>query len=127
MNPVLAGILAAIPLSLLGILYMLLRGRALVQVLQTENPEAGDMTTNQWFILMFGALALAPFLLGILSGLIFRWLGNPPLFMGIALGAATLFTILAWVSRTPMPGEKTVMNWLVALDFGLLMPFLTQI
>jgi ABC-type Mn2+/Zn2+ transport system permease subunit len=127
MNPILAGILAAIPLSLLGMFLMLRRGRDLVKVLQADSQEADSLTATQWYWLMYSTLGLAPLLFGILAGIVFNWLDNQFIYLAIALGAAALFTILAWSRQTPLRGEKTVMNWLVALDFGLLLPLLSGI
>jgi hypothetical protein len=35
-----------------------------------------------------------------------------------------LFSVIAWVSKISLPLEKTVMNLLVALVYGLLLPIL---
>jgi len=124
MNPVRAGLMAAIPLAVIGIGYMLWRGHSLVEMVKAGNQEPSGMTDQQWYMLMLGTLALAPFVFGVLAGLVYRWIGSPGIFLTLAVGLAILFTLLAWIGHTPGPLLKTVMNFLVALDFGLLIPFL---
>lgn len=124
MNNILAGLLAAVPLSALGIGYMLWKGSTLVQVLQSDSTEAGNMSAGSWFYLMLGSFALAPFVFGILAGLVFSWIGDPLVYRLLALGMAVVFSVLAVLSRTPMVPAKVAMNFLVALDFGLLVPLL---
>jgi hypothetical protein len=124
MNPILAGLLAAIPLAVIGIVYMLWRGQSLVEMVKAGSQESSGMTDRQWFSLILGALAVMPFAFGALAGLVYRWIGNPVIFLALAGGLAFLFTVLAWVSHTPGPFLKTVMNFLVALDFGLLIPYM---
>lgn len=125
MNPIRAGLLAAIPLALIGIVFMLLRGQSLVDMIKAGSDESAGMTDRQWFYLMLGALVVMPFIFGVLAGMVYRWVGGQAIFLGLATGLAVLLTILAWTSHTPGPALKTVMNFLVALDFGLLIPLLT--
>ena len=126
MNNILAGVLAALPLSVLGVIYMLVGGRNLVQALKSADTGESDMTDQQWFYLMLGSLALAPFIFGVIAGLVYGWVDDPLIFLGLALGLAALFSLLAWVSRTPMRLTKIIMNFLVALDFGILLPLLAS-
>lgn len=125
MNYIQAGLLAAVPLSALGIGYMFWRGSALVQVLMSDSGEAGAMSEQRWFYMMLASLALAPFVFGILAGLVFGWVGDPYIYRLLALGLAILFSVLALLSSTPMLTTKIAMNYLVALSFGLLVPYLT--
>ena len=124
MSPIGAGLLAAIPLALIGIGFVLWRGQSLVEMIKESGQESSGMTDRQWYFLMLAALALMPFVFGVLAGLVYRWIGSPAIYLAVAGGLAVLFTILAWTSHTPGPALKTVMNLLVALDFGLLIPFL---
>ena len=124
MNPIRAGLIAAIPLAVIGVVYMLWRGQSLVKMVKAGSQEPSGMTDRQWFYLMLGGLALIPFAFGALAGLVYRWIGNPAIFLALAGGLAVLFTVLAWVGHTPGPILKTVMNFLVALDFGLLIPYM---
>lgn len=124
MNNIQAGLLAAMPLSALGIGYMYWKGSALAQVLMSDSSEAGALSEKSWFTMMLVSLALAPFVFGILAGLVFGWVGDPLLYRLLALGSATLFSFLAVLSRTPKLATKVAMNYLVALVFGLLVPYL---
>ena len=124
MNPFRAGLIAAIPLAVIGVVYMLWRGQSLVEMIKAGSQEPSGMTDRQWFYLMLGALAVMPFFFGVLAGLVYRWIGSPANFLALAGGLAVLFTGLAWVSHTPVPFFKTAMNFLVALDFGLLIPYM---
>lgn len=122
MNPVIAGLLAAIPLSLAGIIYMLVKGHAFVEVVKSGSSDSDPMTDAQWYYLMLGAMALAPLAFGAVAGLVYGWIDNPVAFIGLAVGLAVVFTLLTWRSHTPMALTKSVMNFLVALDFGVLIP-----
>lgn len=125
MNPILAGLIAAIPLAVIGVVYMLWRGQSLVEMVKAGSQEPSGMTDRQWFYMMLGALALMPFAFGALAGLVYLWIGNPATYLALAGGLAILFTVLAWISHTPGSLVKTVMNFLVALDFALLIPLMT--
>jgi uncharacterized membrane protein YraQ (UPF0718 family) len=124
MNNILAGLLAAVPLSALGIGYMVWRGRSLAQVLTSTSSEADAMSEQTWFYLMLGSFALAPFVFGVLAGLVYSWIGDLLVYRLLALGLAGLFSVLAVLSRTPLVAEKIGMSFSVALVFGLLVPFL---
>lgn len=126
MNNIQAGLLAAVPVSALGILYMLWRGKAMVEMVLSGSTDAEAMSDQAWFYLMLGALALAPFVFGLLSALVYGWVGNQRSFRLLALGLAVLFSVLALTSKTPMRVDKIVMNFVVALDFGLLVPYLVR-
>ena len=126
MSNITAGLVAALPLSVLGIVYMLVGGKQLVQALKSSDASEASMTDQQWFYLMLGSLALAPFVIGAIAGLVYGWLGSQQFFLGLALGMAVVFSVFAWVSRTPLKLTKIVMNFLVALDFGILLPILAS-
>lgn len=124
MNKIVAGLIAALPLSIVGAAYMALKGQHFVSVLQNSTKGDNPMTTQQWTVLMFAALTLAPFILGIAAGVVYGWVGKPLPFLALAGGLALLFSILALAGRTPLALEKVVMNFLVALAFGVLLPWL---
>jgi hypothetical protein len=124
MSNIQAGLLAAVPLAAMGVAYMLVRGKALIALINADATEA-TMSEQAWFYLLLGTMALAPFLLGLLAGLVYGWIGNPFVYRLVALGFGVLFSILAVVSRTPMALDKIGMNLLVALDFGFLVPLLS--
>ncbi len=124
MNPILAGLLAAVPLSALGVGYMLLRGQSLLQIVKQGEQQAKTLTDRQWFYLMLGSLALAPFGFGALAGWTYSLMNNPMIYTRIAFVLAVALSLLSWFSRLPGRIEKIWMNFLVAIDFGLLIPWL---
>jgi hypothetical protein len=85
------------------------------------------MTETQIFYLFLAAFALAPFMFGLISALVYRWEDSLWLFRGIALGLAVLMTATALLQRTPMLGVKVFANFAVALAFGWLIPLLTRL
>ena len=126
MNRILAGLLAALPLSLLGILYMVLRGKEMIKLVNQSDSEGASFSEKQWFVLFLVSMALAPFVFGVIAALVYGWVGNWKTFIGLAIGIAVLLSILAYTSRSPMPFTKTIMNFLVAIDLGALLPFLAK-
>ncbi len=124
MNTTVAGLIAALPLSAVGIVYMLLRGQKIITAITANAGEGEAMSNSQWFILLLASLAVMPFVFALASAFIYGRLANPPVFVSVAFGAAVLFSILALATHTPMLIEKIVMNFLVAVAFGLLMPYL---
>ena len=123
MTSIQAGLLSAVPLAALAVAYMLLRGRALVALINAGSTEA-SMSDQAWFYLMLGTMAIAPFVLGLVAGLVYGWVGSPFVYRLLVLGLGVVFSVLALITRTPMAFDKIVMNLLVALDFGLLLPLL---
>lgn len=123
MNRFVAGLVAGIPLALIGVIAMLIWGRGMVASLKTSTDTG--MTDDQWFYLMLGGIAAMPFLYGLISALIYGWIGSPQWFLGVALGLAVLMTVAAIATRTPLMGVKIVANFAVALAYGILIPLLT--
>lgn len=126
MNRFLAALLAALPLSILGAGYMLISSRKSVASLRTADPDLSHLTEVQLYCLFLAAFAIAPFVFGLISALIFGWLDSIWLYRGLALGLALLMTVAAVVQRTPMLGIKVVANFAVALAFGWLLPLLAN-
>ena len=123
MNKIVAGLLAAIPLSTAGVIYMLVQGRKVAAELMADD--TSGMTSDQWYLIFLVSFALAPFAFGALSGVVCGLVGSPQLFLGIALGLAVLFSIAAVATRTPMLVFKLVANFAVALILGILVPLLS--
>ncbi len=126
MNPFVAGLLSALPLSALGIAYMLFAGGKFVALLTSGGGGEQAFSESQARLLMLGSFALAPLAFGLVSALVYRWVASPNIFTSIALGAAVVMSLLVLVTRTPMTVEKIVMNFLVGLAFGLLLPYLAR-
>ncbi len=126
MNRFVAGIVAAVPISIIGAIYVVGWGKKMVSSLIASDPSMAEgMNEGQWYIVFLVTMVLAPLLLGLISALVYGWAKSPTIFLGISLGAAVLITIAAIATRTPAMGMKIVANFLVALDFGILLPLLT--
>lgn len=123
MNPIYAGLVAAVPLAVFFTIYLRLRGSMLAAFLQEQDERiAGLPEITLRFLVDFGFVGAA-FLFGALAGLVYSWLGMPA-FRYAALGAAALFSLLALVSKTPLPLDKIIWNIAVAVVMGFLVPFL---
>lgn len=124
-NKIVAGLVAGIPLSVVMVVYMLVRGRALVRLIMSDG-DTGGMSEQQWHIIFLVTLALMPLGFGALAGWIYSLVGSGQTFLYIGLGAATLFSILALISRTPMALDKIVLNFAVGGLLGWLVPLLSK-
>jgi|Deesub1362A_J573_1020465.scaffolds.fasta_scaffold03076_1 hypothetical protein len=125
-----AGLLSAIPIGLINALIIYLRANNVVVAVQ-KDPPFNRMSFQQIRLLFTAAFGLGMFVLGPLSGLAYqfgvnRWHWQGFTFLGLAVGLAILLSILALVSRTPFAGEKIIMNFVVGIGFGLLIPWLTK-
>jgi hypothetical protein len=125
-NKILAGLVAGVPLAVVLLVYMLLRGKALVAVISSQGGST-RMSEKLMYYLFLGTFILAALGFGALSGVIYGRLGSRQMFLGLALGLATLFSILAFVSRTPLPWDKVFMNYAVGGMLGLLVPLLADL
>ena len=86
------------------------------------DQEGTGMSAQAATWMVFGSVLFMGPLLGLLAALVFGWLPSRTAYLGLALGLATLMSIAAIASRTPMMGAKIVLNYVVALTFGLLLP-----
>jgi len=121
-NRFVLGALAGLIISAAGVLYALLRREQMVQLFMQpgEGGEAMSASAATWMV--YGSmLFMGPFL-GLLAALVYGWLPSRNAYLALALGLATLMSIGAFVSRTPLASVKVVLNYLVALVFGLLLP-----
>jgi hypothetical protein len=124
MSKITAGLVAAVPLAVVAFIYMLVKGHDLVQLVKSSNTYPNTMTDQQWYYVMLVSLALIPFVFGAVAGLTYGWIGKPMNYLILTVGIAVFLSILAVISKTPMLFTKIVMNFLVALDFGELIPLL---
>jgi hypothetical protein len=88
--------------------------------------DLAEMAETQVFYLFLAAFALAPFMLRLISALVYTCVDSLWLFRGIAVGLAVLMTAATLLQRTPMLGVKVFANFAVALAFGWLIPLLTR-
>jgi hypothetical protein len=119
----LAGVVAGIPVSLLCLAYLLLRRDAVVEVFRGGGH---PMPVQAATALAFGTAVLIGPLLGLAAAFVFDRVGSEQQYVLIAFGLATLMSLAALVSRTPLMVEKIVLNYAVALALGLLMPLLLK-
>ena len=122
-NTVLAGLVAGGLLALVFVAYLLVRGSAFVDLLRADGEmERIPAKTLRWICL--GCFVGAALLWGTIAGLIYGWIDSSQLFFALALGLATLASILAFVTRTPMRYDKVFMNFAVAGVLGIIIPLL---
>jgi hypothetical protein len=122
-SPLLAGLVAAVPLAIILALYTLARGRALAAFFQGQDESMAKVSESSLFwIILAGFIGMA-FVFGALSGLVYGWLGMPR-FQYLAIGAVLLFSLLAVVSRQPLPVDKIIWNLAVGGVLGMLVPVL---
>ena len=118
-----AGLVASIPLAMVMVVYWLVRSREFIAVL-TQNGSVGEITNGQARGLFLGMFVLMAFGFGLASSFVYGWIGSKSTYLGLALGLATVFSVLAIISRTPLPWDKVFMNFAVAGVLGFLIPFL---
>lgn len=119
-----AGLLAGVVLAGVFVIYYMIRGRAFVSMLKAGSPEMASTSDNALYFMFLGAFVFAALLLGVLSGILYGFIGSPVKFRILAAGLAGLASILAASSRTPMPVDKVFMNLAVAGALGGLVPVL---
>jgi hypothetical protein len=120
-----AGLLAAVPLAVILIIYTLIRGKALAAFFRSQGDGMTNISETTWMIILLAGFIGMALVFGALSGLVFGWLGMP-IFRYVALSATVLFSILAVVSKQPLPGDKIVWNLAVGLVLGALVPILAR-
>jgi heme/copper-type cytochrome/quinol oxidase subunit 3 len=122
MNPLLAGILSGSILGLVFLGYLIFRYRAVAEMFQEDDQELSSVSEQQMALyLTLGFLGTALFF-GASAGLVYRALNNPGLYQGIAYGAAVLFSVIALISKTPLPIDKVFWNLAVGGILGTLVP-----
>ncbi len=118
-NRILAGAIVGIPISLVCLAYVLVRRETVVAAFTSG---ADPMPADAASALAFGTAVFLGPVLGVAAGFVLDRMPSQEAYLGLALGAATLMSIAAIASHTPMPVEKIVLNYLVAAVFGLALP-----
>jgi len=118
---VLVGIVAGIPISLLCLAYVALR-RDTVMALFAEGDGSEALPPAAASALAFGTAAAIGPGLGLLAALVYGWLPSETAYTTLALGLATLLSVVALASRTPLMVEKVVLNYVVALVLAVVAP-----
>ena len=125
LNSIRAGLLAAVPLAVILVIYTLIRGKALAAFFRSQGDSMTNVSETTWMIILLASFIGMALVFGALSGLVYGWLGMP-IFRYVALGATVLFSLLAIVSKQPLPGDKIVWNLAVGLVLGALVPILAR-
>lgn len=123
MNPLLAGILSGSILGLVFLGHLIFRHRAVAQIFQADAQEQTSVSGQQIALyLALGFLGTALFF-GAAAGFVYQALNDPGLYQGIAYSAAVLFSVIALISKTPLPIDKVFWNLAVGGILGTLVPF----
>ncbi len=122
-NRFVAGFVAGVPISLLCLAYVLLRRDAVVAMF-TDGSDA--LSSEAATVLTFSTAVLIGPTLGLLAAFVYGVLPSRNAYLGIAFVLATLMSLAAVASRTPLTTEKVVLNYSVALALGVLMPRLAD-
>lgn len=122
MNNLVAGLIAALPLSVVGTTYALIGEQRLSKVFQTNSPEMAEMPQGATRLMLLAMFGLGPLVLGFVAGLVYPVVDAPQLYLGLALSLAALMSIAALITRTPLMVDKIGMNFVVAATLGLLIP-----
>jgi hypothetical protein len=123
-NRYLAGLAAGIPISLVCLAYALLRRDAVVEAFTSGG--GGTMSTGTATALAIAAAVCIGPGLGLAAAVVYGLIGAQQQYALLAFGLATLMSVAALVSRTPLMIEKIALNYVVALTLGLLMPWLLK-
>lgn len=122
-STILAGLIADVLLALVFMGYLLVGGRAFVDILRQED-DMQRIPENTLFWLCLAGFSGAAITLGAIAGLIYGWIDSAQLFLGLSFGLAILASALAFLTRTPMPYDKVFMNLAVAGVLGVAIPSL---
>jgi hypothetical protein len=109
-------------ISAIGLVFAFVRREPMGTIFMQPNRDGVAMSRQVAARLLFGSVLFMGPLLGLLAALVYGWLPSRTTDLGLALGLATLMSIAAVASRTPMMGPKIALNYIVALPFGLLLP-----
>lgn len=124
MNNFVAGLLSGLVLAFVFVGYMLARGRSLVTFFKEPDENFARLSDKTLFSIVLACFLGAALLFGLLSGLVYSWVGSGPYFSGLAIGLAILLSILALVSKQPLIPDKIFWNFAVGGVLGLLTPLL---
>lgn len=122
---ILAGLLAGLPLAALFVIYLLIRGRALVLFFKEQDENIARLSDRGLFAILLAGFVGAAFLFGAVAGAVYGLVGSRGTYMALAFGAAVIFSILAVISKTPLIADKIAWNLAVGGVLGVLVPLLS--
>jgi hypothetical protein len=123
MSAAVAGLIAGIPLAFVLGIYVLVRGRELVQFFRSVDERIGRIPEKNLLKIILVSFIGAAFLLGLAAGLIYRWFGIP-VYHYLAVGGVVVLSVLAILSRQPLIGDKLFWNLSVGIILGGLVPWI---
>jgi len=106
-NRFVAGAVAGVAVSAIGLAYALVRKDRMVAMFMQPDGEGAGMSAQAATWMLFGSMLFMGPCLGLLAALVYAWLPSRTAYLGLALGVATLMSIGAIVSRTPMRGRRS--------------------
>jgi hypothetical protein len=121
MNNLLAGLIAGFVLALVFSIYMLVRGQSLAAFFKTDDSLSSLSEKSLSYLLLAGFILVA-LIFGVISGLVYGWIGSRAYFTALAFGLAGLFSLLALISRQPLVPDKIFWNLAVGGVLGVLVP-----
>ena len=127
MSNFLSGLVAGLPLGALGAIYSMARYETLAAIFKEGDAEMAAMGEGPMRLMLLAMFGLGPLLLGGVAGLVYGAIDSQQTYLGLAMGIAVVASILAFAVRTPMMGDKIVMNFAVALVLGTLIPHLAGV
>jgi len=123
MSPALAGFTVGIPLARVLGVYAVQRGKALVVFFQGTEKSLANIPEKAFYYLIVACFVGAAFLFGVVSGLVYSWVGTPAYYY-LAFGLAVALSLLALVIKTPLKGDKIFWNLVIGCLLGFLVPIL---
>lgn len=120
-NRFVAGVVAGLPVSLLCLGYLAVRRDAVVAMFTDGGGSDALSPQAAASLAVAAAIAVGPGL-GLLAAVVWGWVPEAGTYLAMALILATLFSVAAVVTRTPMAAEKIVLNYAVALMLGFVAP-----
>jgi len=120
-NRFFAGVIAGIPISLLCLGYVAVRRDVVVQRF-TEIGGSDALSPGAAAALAFIAAAAIGPGLGLAGAVVYGWLPSEGAYIALAVVLATLLSVAAVASRTPLTVEKVVLNCAVAIALGVVAP-----
>jgi hypothetical protein len=123
MSPALTGFTIGIPLSLILGVYAIQRGKALTSFFQESDERLAKIPEKVIYYIIIICSVGAAFLFGAIAGQVYSLVGIPTYYY-LAFGSAFLLSLLAWLIKTPLKGDKILWNIAISSWLGLLVPVL---
>jgi uncharacterized membrane protein len=123
MSPAFIGFTIGIPLAFILGVYAVQRGKALASYFQESNERLAKIPEKGLYYSIIACSVGAAFLFGAIAGQVYSFVGTPTYYY-LAFGSAFLLSLLAWLIKTPLKGDKILWNMAIGSWLGLLVPVL---